>query len=103
VRVHEPPPCSPDINENKSIRELLFSQTVVEPSRPALGCAFTIIVVEIEQESVAPVRQVTVKVYVPGTVGVPEMVNVPAENVPVTPGGKSAAGTDAEVAPVDEV
>ena len=62
ILVHVPPACAPVINNPKSIGVRRLSQTVVEPSRPALGCAFTTIVVAIEQLSDVPVSSVTLKV-----------------------------------------
>ncbi|MFO0089750.1 MAG: hypothetical protein ACK518_03005 [bacterium] len=48
VLVHTPPDCSPAINENKLIGVKLFSHIVVEPSVPAVGCAFIVIVATLE-------------------------------------------------------
>jgi hypothetical protein len=60
-------------------------------------------VVDSKQVSVIPVCKVTVNVYVPAAVGVPEIIKVFPEKEPITPGGKSAAGTEPAVAMVEEV
>ena len=47
VRVHAPPACSPVIKVNKLITATLFSQIVVPPSFPAVGCGLIIIVAKL--------------------------------------------------------
>ncbi|CAM4127218.1 hypothetical protein FLBR109950_16070 [Flavobacterium branchiophilum] len=48
VLVQTPPDCSPVIKSNKLIAVVLFSQTVVLPSVPALATALTFTVAKLE-------------------------------------------------------
>jgi hypothetical protein len=58
-----------------------------------------------EQVSVIPVKQVTIKIYVPVAVGIPVILKTPVagSNTPLTPSGKTPEVIEADVAPLDEV
>jgi hypothetical protein len=94
VLVQTPPACSPEIKENKLIGVRLFSQIVVAPSVPAVGCGFMVIVATLESfihgsipvtvyvnvDVVAP----TEGIYVPATAS--KVPPVPVDLTQVPPG-----------------